>query len=179
MLGAEQERLEHLSADLGIPPPRFTGWLSDAALRAEMAEVDVIACLRHPVLEAGSASLVTAMYAARPTLVSWHGVYAEVPDDVVHHCAPGQEAGDVAAHLRAILLEPDAALAMGQRARAHALKVHSAAHYVDRLLPAILAATEAAPAIAAARSLGKVLGRFGISPDDPAVSRIAGKLVTT
>ena len=174
--GPEQERLEHLSADLGIPPPRFTGWLSDAALHAEMAEVDVISCLRHPVLEAGSASLVTAMYAARPTLVSWHGVYAEVPDDIVYQCTPGQEAGDVAAHLRAILVEPDAALAMGQRARAHALQVHSAAYYVDRLLPAIAAATEAAPAIAAARRLGKVLGRFDIGPNDPAVSRIAGNL---
>ena len=174
--GPEQERLKHLSADLGIPPPRFTGWLSDAALHDEMAEVDVISCLRHPVLEAGSASLVTAMYAARPTLVSWHGVYAEVPDNVVYQCTPGQEAGDVAAHLRAILAEPDAALTMGQRARAHALQVHSAAYYVDRLLPAIAAATEAAPAIAAARSLGKVLGRFDIGPNDPAVSRIVRNL---
>jgi hypothetical protein len=116
------------------------------------------------------------MYAARPTLVSCHGVYAEVPDDIVLHCTPGQEAREVAAHLRAILAEPDAALTMGQRARAHALRVHSAAYYVDRLLPAIAAATEAAPAIAAARRLGKALGRFGIHPNDPSVSRIAGNL---
>ena len=65
---------------------------------------------------------------------------------------------------------------MGQRARAHALQVHSAAYYVDRLLPAIAAATEAAPAIAAARRLGKVLGRFDIGPNDPAVSRIVRNL---
>jgi hypothetical protein len=94
----------------------------------------------------------------------------------LHHCTPGQEAGDVAAHLRAILAEPDAALTMGQRARAHALQVHSAAHYVDRLLPAIAAATEAAPAIAAARRLGKVLGRFDIGSNDPAVLRIVANL---
>jgi len=174
--GPEQERLEHLSTDLGIPPPRFTGYLSDAALRAEMAEVDVISCLRHPVVEAGSASLVTAMYAARPTLVSWYGVYAEVPEDAVYHCTPGQEAVDVAAHLRAILAEPAAALTMGQRARARALQVHSANNYVDRLLPALAAATEAAPAIAAAHRLGKVLGRFEIDPNDPAVTRIVGNL---
>jgi hypothetical protein len=172
----ERERLEHMSADFGIPPPRFAGWLSDDELHAEMVEVDVIACLRNPLLEAGSASLVTAMYAARPTLVSWHGVYTEVPDDVVFHCTPGQEAKDVAAHLRAILSEPDAAHAMGQRARAHALQFNSAVHYVDRLLPAIVAATEAAPAIAAARRLGKLLGSFGVGPNDPAVSRIVGNL---
>jgi hypothetical protein len=171
--GPEQKRLEGLSTDLRLPPPRFTGWLSDAALHAEMAEVDVISCLRYPVLEAGSVSLVTAMYAARPTLVSWHGVYAEVPDGIVLRCTPGQEATDVAAHLRAILAAPDAARAIGQRARAYALQVHSATNYVDRLLPALAAATEAAPAIAAARRLGKLLATLNVDPNDPAVSRIA------
>jgi hypothetical protein len=174
--GPERERLEGLSADLGLPPPRFTGWLSDASLCAEMAEVNVISCLRYPVLEAGSASLVTAMYAARPTLVSWHGVYAEVPDDIVLHCAPGQESRDVAAHLRTILANPDAAVAIGQRARAHALQIHSAANYVDQLLPALAVATKAAPAIAAGRRLGKLLGRLYVDPNDPAVSRVAANL---
>jgi hypothetical protein len=172
----ERERLECLSADLDLPPPRFTGWLSDALLCAEMEEVNVISCLRYPALETGSASLVTAMYAARPTLVSWHGVYAEVPDDIVLPCAPGQEARDVAAHLRAILAKPDAALAMGQRARAHALQAHSAPNYVDQLLPALAVATEAAPAVAAARRVGKLLGRLHVDPNDPAVSRVAATL---
>jgi glycosyltransferase involved in cell wall biosynthesis len=175
----ERKRLVRLSSDLGISPPRFTGWLSDAELRAEMSEVDVISCLRYPLLEAGSASLVTAMYAARPTLVSWHGVYAEVPDDAVLPCTPGQEATDVATHLRAILADPSAGLAMGQRARAHALEFHSAAYYVDRLLPAVVAATEVAPAIGAACRLGKLLGNFGIGPNDPAVSRIVRNLSET
>lgn len=174
--GPEREHLERLAGDLGLPPPRFTGWLSDEALQAEVAEADVIACLRHPVLEAGSASLVTAMYASRPILVSRQGVYAEVPEGIVLHCAPGQEADDVAAHLRTILADPDAALAMGRRARAHAVQFHSAARYVDLLLPAVVAATEAAPAIAAARRLGKFLGRFDIGLGDPSVSRIVGNL---
>jgi glycosyltransferase involved in cell wall biosynthesis len=173
---ADRERLVSLSAELGIPPPRFTGWLSDEDLKAAIAEVDVISCLRYPVIEAGSASLVTAMYTARPTLVSWHGAYAEVPDHTVLPCAPGHEAADVAAHLRQILAEPAAALARGQRARAHALKFHSAAYYVDRLLPAIEAATAAAPAIGAAFKLGKILGDIGVSADNSAVSRVSRNL---
>ena len=174
--GPEQKRLQGLAADLGLAPPRMTGWLSDAALRAEMAEVDIISCLRYPVLEAGSASLVTAMYSGRPILTSRQGVYAEVPSDIVFHCTPGREPDDIAVHLRAILADPAASRAMGQRAQAYAAQFHSAARYVDGLLPAIAAATAAAPAIAAARRLGKLLGRFNISPDDPAVTRVAGEL---
>jgi glycosyltransferase involved in cell wall biosynthesis len=173
---SQRERLERLSVELGLAPPRFTGWLQEAALQAEMAEVDVISCLRYPVLEAGSASLVTAMYAARPILVSSQGGYGEVPGDVLLHCRPGRETADIATHLRNVLANPDAALAIGQRARAYAKRLHSAARYVDRLLPALTAATEAAPAIAAARRLGKVLGQFDIDRNDPAIARIARNL---
>jgi glycosyltransferase involved in cell wall biosynthesis len=172
----DRERLVRLSAELGIAPPRFSGWLSDEDLKAAIAEIDVIACLRYPIIEAGSASLVTALYTARPTLVSWHGAYAEVPDDAVLPCAPGQEAADIAAHLQNILAEPVAALALGRRARAYALKFHSAAYYVDRLLPAIAAATAAAPAIGAANRLGKILGDIGIGADNFVVTRISENL---
>jgi glycosyltransferase involved in cell wall biosynthesis len=173
---AERERLNRLSRELGISPPRFLGWLSDEAMRAEIAEVNVITCLRYPIIEAGSASLVTAMYTERPTLVSRHGLYAEIPDDTVLGCTPGKEAADIATHLRAILADPPAALALGQRARAHALKFNSAAYYVDRLLPAVAAATAAAPAIGAASRLGKLLGHLGVGSGDHAASRVARNL---
>ena len=173
---AERERLQRLSDELGISPPRFFGWLSDEAMRREISEVNVISCLRDPIIEAGSASLVTAMFTARPTLVSWHGLYAEVPNDTVFGCAPGREAADIANHLRAVLADPSAALDVGRRARAHALRFNSAAYYVDRLLPALVTATAVAPAIGAASRLGKLLGHLGVDSDDPAVSRIARNL---
>jgi len=56
------------------------------------------------------------------------------------------------------------------------VQFHSAAYYVDRLLPAVAAATEAAPAIAVNRRLGKLLERFTVDANDPAVTRIAGNL---
>ena len=173
---AEQERLTRLAQELGIAPPLFTGWLAPDKLHAAMAEVDVIACLRHPLLEAGSASLITALHAARPTLVSHQGVYAEVPADLVFACAPGQEAADVARHLRRILDDPASAQAQGQRGQAYAAQAHSAASYVNGLLAAVTAATSAAPAIASGRRLGQILGHFALAADDPAATRIARSL---
>ena len=173
---AERERLTALARSLGPVRLHCTGWLDEADLRAAVSEVDVIACLRNPVLEGGSASLVTAMLSARPTLVSDHGVYAEVPGDLVLPCAPGREAEGVAAHLRGILEDPAAAQAMGQRARRYALKTFSATRYVDGLLPALAAATAAAPAVGAANRLGRILGNFGLPPDHQSVGRIAARL---
>ena len=176
---AERDRLAGIAQDLGLEPPLCTGWLEGAALRAAVAEVHVIACLRNPILEAGSASLITALRAGRPTLVSWHGVYAEVPEDIVLGCAPGREAVDVARHLRALLDDSGAALSIGEQARTYAENTFSAARYVDGLLPAVAAAVSATPAIQAARSFGRILGGLGVGRDDPAVGRIAAILNET
>jgi glycosyltransferase involved in cell wall biosynthesis len=169
-------RLTRLADDLGISRPLFTGHLSSEEMQNMMADVDVISCLRYPLLESGSASLISAMYSARPTLVSHHGTYADLPDGLVLPCAPGREAPDIAAHLRAILNDPAAAQAMGRQARAHALEVRSAARYVDKMLPAVAAAAASAPAITSAHQLGRTLGRFGLPADDPAALRIARNL---
>lgn len=169
----ERDRLEALAAELGVPPPRFSGWLSDEEMRAAMAEVDIVACLRHPVLEAGSASLIVAMRSGRPVLVSNQGVYAEIPPNLVLPCTPGAEAADVAVWLRSILANPRAATTIGQLSRNYPEKFFSAAHYVDGLLPAVEAATRTAPAVQMARHLGTIAGAWGISPDSPTVTRLS------
>lgn len=175
----ERDRLAAVAQSFDLPPPFCSGWIDDDALRAAIAEVDVIACLRNPVLEAGSASLITAMYSARPILVSRHGVYAEVPRDTVLPCKPGNECEDVARHLRRVVADPAGAQALGRRARDYALETFSAARYVDGLLPAVAAATVASPAIQAANRLGRILGEFGLESDDPAVERVAALLEET
>lgn len=175
----EQSEREHLNAvalSLGMMPPSFTGWLEDAELRQRIAEVDVICCLRNPLLEAGSASLITAMRSARPVLVSNHGSYAEVPGDIVLRCTPGSEAPDLARHLLALLEAPEQAAELGQRARAYTFEVNTAASYVDALLPAMEAATAAAPQISAARLMGRQLGKLGLSAGHPQVLRTAQNL---
>ena len=99
-----------------------------------LAAVDAICCLRNPVLEGASASLILAMRTGRPVLVSDHGPYAEIPDGLVLKCRPGHEATDVRLHLEALLADPAPARAMAQRARAYAKATFTASGYADRLL---------------------------------------------
>ena len=46
-----RERLSAYARTLEIQPPEFTGWVSDEELRWQLRDVDVICCLRYPVLE--------------------------------------------------------------------------------------------------------------------------------
>lgn len=173
---AERAALLDLARSLGVPEPEFTGWVEDADLPDLMADVDAICCLRNPVLEGASASLVVAMRSGRPVLVSDHGPYAEVPDGLVLKCRPGHEATDVRLHLEALLADPAPARAMAARARAYAEATFTARNYADRLLALVDRATEGLPGVRAAMGLGRALAGFGMPPDDPAGDRIAAAL---
>lgn len=172
----ERARLEQLAAAIGAPVPVFTGWVTDAELRRLLAEVDVISCLRDPVLEGGSASLILAMRSGRPTLVSDQGGYADLPNGLVLRCAPGHEAADVSRHLEAVLHDQVAARAMAERARQYAETHFSANHYVESLLPLLHRAAEAAPGLRTAWAFGRSMAELGVAPRDPAAVRIAGAM---
>ncbi len=167
------------AAELGVPPPVFTGWLDDDALMRNLAEADVIACLRNPVLEAASASLVTAMRAERPVLVCWHGCYAEVPKELVHACRPGHEAEDVQRHLAFLAERPEEAASLARRARDWAERAFSADGYAEDLLQIVQVANRAWPAIAMQRRFGERLGALGLSITSSAVARLAARLADT
>lgn len=172
----ESADLTKLSERLGVPAPVFTGWVSDQALRDTLRDVDVLSCLRHPVLEGASASLLLSMLSARPVLVSHQAVYAELPEGMVLACAPGDEAPDVRRHLEWVMDNRDAARAMGARARAYVQRTNTCAGYVDALLPLLETAIAARPAVLAGRALGKTLASFSLGPADPAVQRVAATL---
>jgi glycosyltransferase involved in cell wall biosynthesis len=168
----ERTRLRDLAQIVGARELQFTGWVSDEALRTLIAGTDVICCLRYPALEGGSASLITAMLSQRPTLVSNHASYADIPDGLVMKCVPGNEAADIQFHLETILDAPGAARTMGERAREYALRTFNPSTYATRLLEVLDAATLAEPAIRIARMVGQRLGELGMKSDDPAVDRI-------
>lgn len=173
---AERERLEGIASQLGVSVPECAGWLPDEQLRDEIARLDVIACLRNPVLEAGSASLVTALRSGRPVLVSRHGVYADIPAEFVLACRPGHEAEDAAAHLASIAENPAKAFAKAQEARRWADQAFSADAYARDLLAMIEAANAVWPIVAACRIFGAGLARLGADPEAPEVGRLAAKL---
>jgi glycosyltransferase involved in cell wall biosynthesis len=173
---AERCRLEELAQVCGVTSLVFTGWVDDATLREVLAGVDVVCCLRFPILEGGSASVITAMLSGRPVLVSDHGVYGELPDDVVLKCRPGAEASDVARHLRGLLADRATGLVLGARARAYAADRHSPARYAADLLALVRQALAAAPAIRTGRTFGHLLAAMGLDSADPAAGRVAGTL---
>jgi glycosyltransferase involved in cell wall biosynthesis len=173
---SEREALCGLARSLGVPEPEFTGWVEDADMPRRLADVDAICCLRNPVLEGASGSLVLSMLTGRPVLVSDHGSYAEVPDGLVLKCRPGHEATDVRLHLEALLADPAPARAMAARARAYAAETHSPRRYVDRLLPHLDRVTKGVPAVRAGMGIGRTLAGFGVAPDDPAAGRVAAAL---
>jgi glycosyltransferase involved in cell wall biosynthesis len=130
-----RRRLAVLARSAKVMPPEFVGWVSDEEMRWQLRDVNIISCLRSPVLEGGSASLILAMTSGRPTLVSNHGCYADVPEDLVLRCTPGAEALDVMRHLERLVADSDSALAMGRRAQAFALERYSPACYARALEP--------------------------------------------
>ena len=132
---AARARLVRQAEVAGIATPEFTGRVSDAELRWRLRGVDVICCLRNPVLENASASLSLAQGSGRPALVSNHGCYAEVPADTVLACDPEHEARDVLVHLETLLVDPSRGIEVGRRAREFARWRHTPSAYVDQLLP--------------------------------------------
>ena len=172
----ERQRIEAVMRTHDVTAVEFTGWVDDDALRDRLTDVDALCCLRYPILEGGSASAIVAMLSGRAVLVSDHGVYGELPDDVVLKCRPGAEAGDVARHLEALLADRPALLARGGRARAYALEVHSPAHYARDLLALVERAVAGGPAARTGVQLGRILASFGLGPDDPAAQATADVL---
>lgn len=170
---AERGRLTRLAARVGAPAPDFTGWVSDDTLCILLAGTHAICCLRHPVLEGGSASLILALRSGRPTLVSDQGSYSEVPDGLVFKCPPGREAAHVLHHLEGILEDSASAQAVGQKARDYAERVHSPRAYVDALMPLVeRAARNAVPMLARRRILDTIAG-LGWGCDHPYAARAA------
>ncbi|MGC8780461.1 MAG: glycosyltransferase family 4 protein [Anaerolineae bacterium] len=112
----------------------MTGYLADKAdFIAWIAAADVLVNLRYPTVGETSATALRGLAAGRPVIVSDHGWYAELPDDVCVKVTPNDEEAVYQAMRR---LAGDAALrrAIGQRAAAYAQREHSLAGAAQRYL---------------------------------------------
>ena len=172
----DRERLAAVAAAAGAMPPEFTGWVDDEDLRWRLRDVDAISCLRNPVLEGASASLVVALASGRPTLVTAHGCYAEVPADTVMACRPEHEALDAMRHLERLAAEPGWGAAMGGRGRVLAAERHSPAAYADALVPLLETVVAARPLRDARRAMFGTLFELGIERGDPSLWRAGAAL---
>lgn len=173
---AERRRLTLMTRRLDIAPPLFTGSVSDDELRWQLRDVDVMSCLRNPVLEGASASLILALSSKRPVLVSDHGCYAELPDDVLLKCSPGREAVDVMRHLEKFVKNRFPYEEMGARAARLASSRHSASNYVDQLQQMLESVAGQRPRDVAECSLMAGLAALGVAEDDAASARVRSVL---
>jgi glycosyltransferase involved in cell wall biosynthesis len=168
----ERGRLEYLAQLSKIAPIEFTGWIDNDELWWRLRDVDAICCLRDPILEGASASLLLALASGRPTLVSHHGCYAEIPEDAVMRCEPGAEAFAVMRHLEQLLADPAHGRAIGARAQAFATGNHTPSAYTTSLLAFLEDIAVRRQIHAAETDLGRSLQEFGIQGNDAAAIRV-------
>ena len=94
--------------------------VSDDDFRGWLAAADVVVDLRFPHRGEVSGSLIRAMQAGKPSIVSATGTYLDAPDDAVLRVAPGPtNPSELAAVMRTLLEDPDRRSTMGHAARAH------------------------------------------------------------
>ena len=94
--------------------------VSDDDFRGWIAAADVVVDLRFPHRGEVSGSLMRAMQAGKPSIVSASGTYLDVPDQAVLRVAPGPtDASELAGRIRTLLEDPGLRARMGAAARAH------------------------------------------------------------
>lgn len=122
---------------LGLAPPVLHGYLPDEALEDVLKQAQVICCLRYPVTEGGSASLITALYCRRPLIVSDVASYSVIPDELVYKVSYGDDVEDLAASIMEIFEFPDEAEERASNAQRWAADRFSARSYCDELEPVL------------------------------------------
>ena len=111
-----------------------TGYLADIHdFVSWIAAADVLVNLRYPTVGETSATALRGLAAGRPVIVSDHGWYAELPDDVCVKVAPNDSEALYQA-MRRLADSPELRHAIGQRAAAYAQREHSLAVAAQRYL---------------------------------------------
>jgi len=110
------------------------GKISEQQLQEEINASQAIACLRHPILEGASASVLVSLASSRPTLVSEGGCYREIPDELVYRVDQSAEIVSIAEQIQAISNDYVKAVEIGQKARQWVADRHSGKQYAEQLL---------------------------------------------
>ena len=119
-------RIEGYDIDRVVQEARLEGRVtlatdvSDDDFRAWLAAADVVVDLRFPHRGEVSGSLMRAMQAGKPAVVSATGTYLDAPDDAVLRVAPGPpDPSELVARLRTLLEDDALRSRMGRASRAH------------------------------------------------------------
>lgn len=115
---------------------RITGYTSEEDFFRYLKAVDVIVNLRYPTAGETSGTLIRALGAGKPVIVTDFGQFAELSDEICLKVAPGQdEEQQLFSRLRALAYRPDLRAGLGERAarwaRTECAIERSAARYLS------------------------------------------------
>ena len=172
----ERTRLSALAAELDYPGLTIFGDVDAETLEARLRDADMVCCLRRPVLEGASGSLIEALQSGRPTIVADAGSYAEVPDDMALKVPAEVPVEALRAAFEQLAADELLRREMGAKASAWARARHTPQNYATAVLSLVQATIDAQPALHLAAHLGAELSALGLGRDDPAVTALADRL---
>jgi len=161
------------AAELGIDVA-FLGEVSDDDLDRELQTADVVVALRWPPLEAGSASVIEALWNGKPTIVTDAGCYRDLPDDVVIKISP-DDTNQLGIALVSLINSPDIRTKMGLRAQAYARLEFSPEIYAGRVAEFCEVVLKKSFAMKAGMSMVRHLGEWGMPQRTGALQLLAEK----
>ena len=149
---------DHVTVIRDVQDDEFLAWL---------CAFDVLVNLRYPHRGETSGSLVRALHAGTPSIVSGVGTYLEVPDDVVVRIAPGvPDPAELASVIDRLAEDPTRLRQMGERAQRFAREelapARTAAVYLDAIAGVV--ALEADPARTVLARWAGALREIGVAP---------------
>lgn len=151
----------------------LTGSLPRREYEAALNDASAFACLRDPVLEAASASLLEEMATGRPVVVYDHGHYSELPDECVIKVELGDDNHRLVVALESLVAEPDRVAQVGDRGRAYVQALHTGDAYSEVLLVAGDAAQRNRRLVAGLMGLRRNLEFLALDADSYARTRSA------
>ncbi len=109
------------------------GSIDDKSLAREMKNANAIACLRFPIIEGASASIISSLASGRPTLVSCGGCYDEIPESLVMRVPIETEAQAIHEHLEFITEHYEESVKRAHKAKQWALTRHNGDSYATAM----------------------------------------------
>lgn len=176
ILDSERERLTALANELGFTGLSIEGAVDEVVFEAAMGDADIITCLRRPVLEGASGSVIDGMLSGRPTIVCDAGFYGELPADLVCKISPQVDVAELTATLEGLAADSTARREMGKKARAYALDDLGPERYAEGLEAAARATIEALPLLAVGARMGWRLSQLGLDREHASTTGISKKL---
>jgi glycosyltransferase involved in cell wall biosynthesis len=149
---------DHVTVVRDVDDDEFLAWL---------CAFDVLVNIRFPHRGETSGSLVRALHAGVPSIVSGVGTYVEVPEDVVIRIAPGPaDPAELAGAIDRLAEDPSLRRAMGERARRYAHEQLTPARTAAVYLEAIddVLSLQADPARMALARWAGALREIGVAP---------------